>query len=329
MDIDENDKEVKDDEATKTTSTPKPKKKKDAGPSASAETAYFHPDMSLAQDIHRLTMIHAGKLSAEDATAIIGCKPEELLEKVMNRVGTGGKSLDEAMKENEARYKIKEEEEGKDVYVAAKEEEEKKGDEEEEDEEDRPLLNPSLYRHLQSTLSYSASPNNAPLTEENLKTLEGHHEAILSQLNEAITKAKEEAGDMEVLHAYMDIARYCAKSSTKDAALEAYDDVLALPKLSVGKRLDAHLEMARVASFWGDYARMKTVLDSAAKAIANGGDWDRRNRLKVYQALSMILVRDMEEASKLLVEGIATFSCTELCSYPEFITYAIVRTCCI
>ena len=32
----------------------------------------------------------------------------------------------------------------------------------------------------------------------------------------------------------------------------------------------------------------------------------------------------MQSASKLLVDGIATFSCTELCNYPEFITYAIV-----
>jgi len=62
----------------------------------------------------------------------------------------------------------------------------------------------------------------------------------------------------------------------------------------------------------------------AAKVIAKGGDWDRRNRLKVYQALSFLLVRDLQSASKLLVDGIATFSCTELCDYAEFITYAIL-----
>jgi len=129
---------------------------------------------------------------------------------------------------------------------------------------------------------------------------------------------------MEVLHAYMDIARYSARTSTKDAALTAYEQVLSLPKLSSGKKLDAHLEMARVCSFWNDNKKLKEVLEGAQKAIANGGDWDRRNRLKVYQALSMMLVRDMEGASKLLVEGIATFSCTELCDYPEFITYAII-----
>eukprot|EP00571_Detonula_confervacea_P016682 CAMPEP_0172309772 /NCGR_PEP_ID=MMETSP1058-20130122/10618_1 /TAXON_ID=83371 /ORGANISM="Detonula confervacea, Strain CCMP 353" /LENGTH=471 /DNA_ID=CAMNT_0013022455 /DNA_START=166 /DNA_END=1581 /DNA_ORIENTATION=+ len=309
MDIDENDKAKEEPTKKTTTTATKPKK---INPSASSETASFHPDMSLAQDIHRLTMIHNGKLSLEDATAIIGCKPEELLEKVMTRVGTGGKSLEEAMKENEVKYKPK----GEGEKASEEKTETKK--------EDEPLLNAALYRHLQTILSYSSA--NA-LTEDNLNTLSSHHETILKSLNDAVTQAKEEAGDMEVLHAYMDIARYSAKSSTKESAVEAYAAVLALPKLSVGKKLDAHLELARVCSFWNDYKKMKETLDGAQKAIANGGDWDRRNRLKVYQALSFLLTaRDMEAASKLLVEGIATFSCMELCSYPEFITYAIVTS---
>jgi 26S proteasome regulatory subunit N7 len=71
---------------------------------------------------------------------------------------------------------------------------------------------------------------------------------------------------------------------------------------------------------------MSLVLEKAAKVIEKGGDWDRRNRLKAYTAVSHILVRDLEKASKLLVDGIATFSCTELCEYPEFITYAVVTS---
>jgi 26S proteasome regulatory subunit N7 len=131
---------------------------------------------------------------------------------------------------------------------------------------------------------------------------------------------------MEVLQAKMDIARYAAKSCTKEEALKAYEEVVALPKLSTGKKMDAFLEMARVASFWGDWKVMRETLDKASKAIAKGGDWDRRNRLKAYQAISHILVRDMESASKLLVDGIATFSCGELCEYSEFITYAVVTS---
>ena len=162
MDIDENDKAKE--EPAKTTAT---KPKKNVTPSASSESAAVHPDMSLAQDIHRLTMISNGKLSVEDATAIIGCNPEELLEKVMTRVGTGGKSLDDATKENEAKYRPKGEDEkaGKSDDTGAKDVEKK---------EDEPLLNPALYRHLQSTLSHT-SPSALP--EETLNALASHHES--------------------------------------------------------------------------------------------------------------------------------------------------------
>ena len=316
MDIDENDNvEEKTNKAAASTT----KTKNVTTPSASADDSSLHPIMSLAQDIHRLTMVHTGTLSLDDATSIIGCKPEDLLEKVMVRVGGGGgssSSLEDALKENMAKYQPPTEGE-----EAADGSEKKKSSEPTADNEGEPLLNPSLYRHLQSTLSYTSS--NA-LSEETLNTLSAHHESILLILNDVVTKAKDEAGDMEVLHAYMDIARYSARCLTKDDALSAYEKVLELPKLSSGKKLDAHLEMARVCSFWGDYKKMKEVLEGAAKAIANGGDWDRRNRLKAYQALSYLLVRDLESASKLLVEGIATFSCMELCDYPEFITYAII-----
>ncbi len=325
MDIDKPDTSAEDAATAKSTTTtasattPKKKKKSNNNPSASSETASLHPDMALAQDIHRLTMVQNGKLSIEDATSIIGVSTQELLEKVMARVGTGGKSLEEAMKENESKYKptgsSSSSAEGENATTATKD------DESDKNVSPEPLLNPPLFRHLQSTLSYT-SPN--ALTDDNLNTLTSHHESILQALNDAITKAKDEAGDTEVLHAHMDIARYQAKCSTKESALSAYRTAISLPKLSVGKKLDAHLEMARVCSFWGDYKQMKEILAEATKATAKGGDWDRRNRLKVYQALSHLLVRDVESASKLLVEGIATFSCTELCDYSEFIVYAIL-----
>ncbi len=292
-------------------------KKKVGTPSASSEEASPHPDMSLAQDIHRVMMVHNSTLSVEDATAIIGMDPAALLDKVISRIGTGGKSVEEAIKENEAKYNKTEDD---------KSGETKKDDEEEEDSDKadeiiEPLLNAALYRHLQSTLGYNKSD---ALSEENLTAIETHHESIIKVLRENITKAKDEAGDMEVLHAHMEVARYCAKCTTKEVALSAYEEVVALPKLSIGKKLDAYLEMTRVSSFWGDWKTMNETLAKAAKVIEKGGDWDRRNRLKAYQAMSYLCSRDLKSASTLLVEGIATFSCVELCEYSEFIMYAIV-----
>ena len=330
MDIDENKSTTTAATAPAKKALAKPKKKKKvATPSASSESASTHPDMSLAQDIHRLVMVQDGKLSIEDASSIAGTSTSDLLERVMSRVGTGGRAVEDAMRVNGARHAPPQAEGGDDDGAPASASspaavaEDGKGGEDDDDDVGggESLLNPSLYRHLRSTLSY-ASPS--ALSESDLDALTAHHEVVLSSLRSAITRASDEAGDMEVLHASMDVARYAARCCDMGAAADAYRAVLALPKLSAGKRLDAHLEMARVCSFWGDFRGMGDTLASAAKAIAKGGDWDRRNRLKVYQALSFLLVRDVGSASKLLVEGIATFSCAELCDYPEFVTYAIV-----
>jgi hypothetical protein len=55
-----------------------------------------------------------------------------------------------------------------------------------------------------------------------------------------------------------------------------------------------------------------------------GGDWDRRNRLKVYRGLARLLERDIKGTSAFLIDCIATFSCNEICSYQSFIVYAIM-----
>jgi 26S proteasome regulatory subunit N7 len=63
---------------------------------------------------------------------------------------------------------------------------------------------------------------------------------------------------------------------------------------------------------------------AAAKKLAEaGGDWDRRNRLKVYEATALLLTRDFARAAPLLVEGVATFACAELCTYDEFVFRAV------
>jgi phage gpG-like protein len=68
MDIDKPDTSAEDAATAESTTTtaaatnPKKKKKSSNNPSASSETASLHPDMALAQDIHRLTMVQNGKL---------------------------------------------------------------------------------------------------------------------------------------------------------------------------------------------------------------------------------------------------------------------------
>jgi len=181
------------------------------------------------------------------------------------------------------------------------------------------LENPSLYRHLRS-LKWDGTT----MSNEVLDAMDVKNAAAMKKLEEEVEEAKENSGDMEVLDARFEVARFAAKSLSKDEALAAYKQILDLPKLSSGKTMDALMESARVASFHGDVKKNTELVEKIAKLADESGDWDRRNRLKVYNALAKILARDVKGAASLLIDCIATFSCGEMCSYTEFVMYTMI-----
>ena len=57
--------------------------------------------------------------------------------------------------------------------------------------------------------------------------------------------------------------------------------------------------------------------------IDEGGDWDRRNRLKVYKGTYCMAVRDFKTAANLFLDTVATFTSYELMDYQTFVTYTV------
>lgn len=180
------------------------------------------------------------------------------------------------------------------------------------------MKNASLYRHLSPILQWNR------LSEQELEDMDKENAQQTESLEEKVEQAKENAGDMEVLEARFEVARFAAKSLGKEEALAAYQKVLDLPKLSSGKQMDALMEQSRIASFYGDVVGNADYLKKIGKLAEESGDWDRRNRLKVYNALHKLSTRDIKGAASLLIDCIATFSCAELCSYTDFIVYTII-----
>ena len=60
--------------------------------------------------------------------------------------------------------------------------------------------------------------------------------------------------------------------------------------------------------------------------IEEGGDWDRRNRLKVYSGLYSVMLRDFKSAAKQFLDTVATFTSYELMNYDTFVIYTIFCT---
>lgn len=58
--------------------------------------------------------------------------------------------------------------------------------------------------------------------------------------------------------------------------------------------------------------------------IEEGGDWDRRNRLKVYKGYYAITTRDFKTAAENFLESISTFTSYELMKYVKFVEYTVL-----
>jgi 26S proteasome regulatory subunit N7 len=119
------------------------------------------------------------------------------------------------------------------------------------------LENSALYRTLEEPLGWAPLDTLAKIDEKHFKTM--------TNLEEKVEEAKESAGDMEVLDARLAIARFAAKSCNKEMALEMYNKILDLPKLSTGKKIDALMECARVASFHGDLQKNAALIERVSR----------------------------------------------------------------
>jgi 26S proteasome subunit RPN7 len=188
------------------------------------------------------------------------------------------------------------------------------------------LENPSLYKILRDKLYADEGmiSTAVKLHDDDLAQMEAKNAKTLETLEAAVEEAKESSGDMEVMDARLAVAEFACKAMSQENALAAYRKVMDLPKISSGKKIDAWMTSARIASFYSSTAKADEFLEQAKKTAGDGADWDRRNRLKMYNALQWLLHRNFAESSANLLESVATFNCTELCTYNEFIVYTIL-----
>jgi len=107
----------------------------------------------------------------------------------------------------------------------------------------------------------------------------------------------------------------------KARALEAFD-VVTGKAVGSGQRLDVVFAQIRLGIFWSDMKLQKEMIDKADSYSGNA-DWDRKNRLKIYEAIYLMSSRSFPKAAKLLLDTLSTFSAVELLSLDEYVSYVI------
>ncbi|KAH7642299.1 regulatory particle non-ATPase 7 isoform X2 [Dermatophagoides farinae] len=162
-----------------------------------------------------------------------------------------------------------------------------------------------------------------PINEELYEKMKKKNDEKIKEFDFAIEDAEKNLGEMEVREANLAKAEYYSmigdKENTMSAFRKTYDKTV-----SLGHRLDLLFHIIRIGLFYLDHKLISINIEKAKELIEEGGDWDRRNRLRVYQGFYCITIRDFQQAASLFLDTISTFTCYELCDYKTFVAYTVI-----
>jgi 26S proteasome regulatory subunit N7 len=158
-----------------------------------------------------------------------------------------------------------------------------------------------------------------------VEKMKAANESKLKELANTIADAVENLGESEVREGYLARADFLCRIGDKDKAVSAYRETVE-KTVGLGQKLDILFILIRIGFFWNDNDLVIRNIEQAKSMIEQGGDWDRRNRLKIYEALHFGSIRKFKEAANLFLEGLATFTSYELCSYNTFIFYTVIMS---
>jgi len=130
-------------------------------------------------------------------------------------------------------------------------------------------------------------------------------------------------GESEVREVHHEKAAYLCQIGDKEKAAQALTRTFEKTVGSGGK-LDVLFTTIRLGIFWDDDTLVASNLEKAKGLIEQGGDWDRRNRLRTYDALYMLRCRNFKKAAQILLEIMPTFNAYEVFSFNDFIKYTVL-----
>lgn len=164
-----------------------------------------------------------------------------------------------------------------------------------------------------------------PVDQAKLSGVRTANAAKLEELESKIKDAEENLGDTEVREALFAKADFLMCIGERAAAEQAFK-VTEEKTAGGGQKLDITFAIIRQDIAAGDWHAAKASISKAKRQCEAGGDWERKNRLKVYEALYAMATRDIKRAADLFLDSIATFTTTELFPYETCIFYTVV-TC--
>ncbi|KAM3218422.1 26S proteasome non-ATPase regulatory subunit 6 isoform X1 [Capsicum annuum] len=147
----------------------------------------------------------------------------------------------------------------------------------------------------------------------------------LKKLDDKIADAEENLGESEVREAHLAKSLFYVRIGDKEKALEQLK-VTESKTVAVGQKMDLVFYTLQMGLFDLDFDLISKSIDKAKKLFEVGGDWERKNRLKVYEGLFCMSTRNFKKAADLFLDSISTFTTYELFPYDTFIFYTVLTS---
>jgi len=145
----------------------------------------------------------------------------------------------------------------------------------------------------------------------------------LQELDAKIEDAVKNFGETEVREAHLAKAEFLCSIGDR-AATETQFRITSEKTVALGQRIDIILALIRIGFFYNDKDLVHRNILKGKALIEEGGDWDRRNRLKIYEAYYLMSCREFKGASKLFIDSLASFSAEELFDYKRNVFYTVL-----
>ena len=146
------------------------------------------------------------------------------------------------------------------------------------------------------------------------------------KIEELRKKMNEDVDNMEEIdkaNYNFEIGKIYKERKMKNEAIEEFKETIEKTQ-SFNTKIDAIFEILHIGILNKDLELLKEYLVKMKDLLKDGGDWEKRNRLKVYDGLNYILNRNFKEAGKLFLEALMTFTSYELFDYKTFVFYTAI-----
>ena len=148
----------------------------------------------------------------------------------------------------------------------------------------------------------------------------------IKEFDKKIEEHKEQAGEIEVRDAILDKAMFLKNDALDYVQAEKVFREGYSKSGGASKKMEILFEILLMNIEKLDTDEVKKDITTCKQLVDEGADWDKKNKLKIFEGVYCMMIRDIKAAAGLFISSIATFTCTELMSYQDFVFYAVVTS---